>query len=253
IFITGSSDGLGRMAAQTLVDSGHQVVLHARSARRSAEALAAVPQAEAVVLGDLSSIEQMKDVGRQVNALGTFDAVIHNVGVGNREPQRIETVDGLPHVLAVNTLAPYVLTALITPPKRLVYLSSGLHQRGNPGLIDLDWTARPWDGLQAYADSKLHDVLLAFAVARLRPSTYSNSVEPGWVATRMGGPSAPDDLSQGPLTQAWLAAGADPATNVTGQHFYHQQPKDPHPQARNIEFQSALLAACAQLTDVTLG
>ncbi|HEV7664938.1 MAG TPA: SDR family NAD(P)-dependent oxidoreductase, partial [Chloroflexota bacterium] len=90
IFITGSSDGLGRMAAQTLVHSGHQVVLHARNARRSAEALAAVPQAEAVVLGDLSSIEQMKDVGRQVNALGTFDAVIHNVGVGNREPQRIE-------------------------------------------------------------------------------------------------------------------------------------------------------------------
>ena len=252
VFITGSSDGLGLMAARILLDSGHHVVLHARSERRADETRATVPQADGVVVGDLSSIAEMHDVARQVNALGTMDAVIHNVGVGNREPRRLATRDGLPHVFAVNTLAPYVLTALITPPKRLVYLSSGMHQRGDASLVDLEWTARAWDGSQAYADSKLHDVLLAFAVARLRPDAYSNSVEPGWVATRMGGPTAPDDLSQGPVTQAWLAAGEDGAANVTAQHFYHQQTRQPHPQARNPDVQNALLAACARLTGVIL-
>jgi NAD(P)-dependent dehydrogenase (short-subunit alcohol dehydrogenase family) len=252
VFITGSSDGLGRMAAQLLLDAGHQVVLHARNDRRAEDTIAAIPHAETVVVGDLSSMAGTKDVARQVNDLGTFDAVIHNAAVGNREPRRIETPDGLPHVFAVNTLATYLLTALITPPKRLVYLSSGLHQRGLAGLDDFDWTARPWDGLQAYADSKLHDVLLAFAVARLRPDTFSNSVEPGWVATRMGGPSAPDDLTLGPITQAWLAAGDDPSANVTAEHFYHQQLREPHPDARNLAAQDALLAACAQLSGVTL-
>lgn len=252
IFITGSADGLGRMAAELLLDSGHQVVLHARNADRAAHVASAVPRAETVVVGDVSSIEQMKAVAQQVNELGTFDAVIHNVGVGNREPRRIPTPDGWSHVFAVNTLAPYVLTALIERPKRLVYLSSGLHRRGRTDLSDLGWSTRPWDGQQAYADSKLHDVWLAFSVARLWPGTLSNSVEPGWVATRMGGPSAPDDLSQAPVTQAWLAAGDDPQVTFTGQHFYHRQPADPHPAARDVTLQDALLAACAEYTGVEL-
>ena len=96
-----------------------------------------------------------------------------------------------------------------------------------------------------------HGVLLAFAVARLRPDAFSNSVEPGWVATKMGGPTAPDDLNQGPVTQAWLAAGDDLAANVTAHHFYHQQIRQPHPQARNPEVQNALVAGqmalCASL------
>src|SRR6202020_106773 len=131
VFITGSSDGLGRMAAQLLIEQGHKVVLHARSQQRGEEALSAVAGAETVVVGDLTSIKQTRNVAEQVNKLGSFDAVIHNAGIGYREPQRIATEDGLPHVFAVNTLAPYILTALIHPPKRLVYLSSGLHRSGD--------------------------------------------------------------------------------------------------------------------------
>ena len=160
VFITGSSDGLGQMAAQLLIEQGHSVVLHARSEQRGNEALAAVPGAESVVIGDLTSIAQTRDVAEQVNRLGSFDAVIHNAGVGYREPRRIATEDGLPHVFAVNTLAPYILTALIEKPKRLVYLSSGLHQSGDASLKDLAWEDRPWRGQQAYSDTKLHDVLL---------------------------------------------------------------------------------------------
>src|SRR5208337_2026005 len=169
VFITGSSDGLGRRAAQLLIEQGHQVVLHARNERRGEEALAAVPGAETVVIGDLSSLAQTRSVAEQVNGLGLFDAVIHNAAIGYREPRRIATEDGLPQVFAVNTLAPYILTALIKKPKRLVYLSSGLHQNGDPSLKDLTWEQRPWQGQQAYSDTKLHDVLLAFAIARRWP------------------------------------------------------------------------------------
>jgi NAD(P)-dependent dehydrogenase (short-subunit alcohol dehydrogenase family) len=197
VFITGSSDGLGMTAAQLLVEQGHSVVLHARSRRRADETQHKLPAAESVAVGDLTSITQTKHVAEQVNKLGTFDAIIHNAGIGYREPKRIVTEDGLSHLLAVNTIAPYILTALITQPKRLVYLSSMLHQHGDPSLKDLTWAERPWSGQQAYSDTKLHDVLLAFAIARRWPSVLSNALEPGWVPTKMGGSGATDDLDQG--------------------------------------------------------
>src|SRR5689334_9002460 len=102
VFITGSSDGIGQLAAKLLVREGHHAVLHARNNKRSKEAMAAVPGAESVVIGDLSSIDETKKIAEQVNALGHFDAVIHNAAVGYTEGRRIETPDGLPHVFAVN-------------------------------------------------------------------------------------------------------------------------------------------------------
>src|ERR1700689_4041443 len=204
VLVTGSSDGLGLMAARQLVAQGHEVVLHARNEERARDARAAVPQAREVLIGDLSSIAEMRAVAEQANASGRFDAVIHNAGVGYRE-RRIETVDGLEHVFAINVLAPYVLTALIERPRRLVYLSSGLHRSGDADLSDLQWRRRAWNGSQAYADSKLFDVGLAFAGACPLCDVLSNAMEPGWVATKMGGPGAPDDLEQGATTQVWLA------------------------------------------------
>jgi len=250
VFVTGAADGLGQMAARLMVGDGHRVVLHARSGARASGALAAVRGAESAVYGDLSSIEECRQIANQVNALGTFDAVIHNAGVGYREQRRIATVDGLPHVFAINTLAPYILTALIRKPKRLVYLSSGLHRSGDPSLEDLTWSARPWSGSSAYADSKLHDVILAFAVARKWPDVLSNALEPGWVATKMGGPEAPDDLDAGPKTQVWLATSDDPEAMVTGQYFYHQKRRAPAPAARDEKIQDRLIAECVRISGV---
>ena len=243
IFITGSADGLGKMAAQLLVGQGHQVVLHARNSERCREAMAAVPGAAGAISGDLSSIQETIKVAEQVNALGAFDAVIHNAAVGYREHRRIATVDGLPQVFAVNSLAPYILTCLIDRPQRLVYLSSGLHRSGDASLKDLSWEQRNWEGFSAYADSKLHDTLLAFAVARKWPGVCSNALEPGWVATKMGGEGAPDSLEEAPQTQVWLAASQDKAALVTGQYFYHMRPQTAHPAARDAATQDKLLAA----------
>jgi NAD(P)-dependent dehydrogenase (short-subunit alcohol dehydrogenase family) len=252
VFITGSADGLGKMAAQLLIEQGHTVVLHARNEQRGKEAMAAVPGAEAVVIGDLSSIRQTRGVADQVNALGRFDAVIHNAAVGYREMKRVETEDGLPQVFVVNTLAPYILTALIHKPRRLVYLSSGLHQQGDASLKDLQWKERSWQGQQAYSDTKLHDALLALAMARRWPGVFSNAVEPGWVATKMGGANATDDLDQGHRTQVWLAVSEDAASKVTGEYFFHMRLRAARAATHDVAIQERLIDACRKFSDVEL-
>jgi NAD(P)-dependent dehydrogenase (short-subunit alcohol dehydrogenase family) len=250
IFITGSADGLGQMAARIMVGQGHQVVLHARNEMRAREAMAAVPGAEAVMHADLSVIAEMQKLAADVNALGAFDAVIHNAALGYQEQGRGNTPDGLPPVFAVNSLAPYVLTCLMNRPKRLVYMSSGLHTQGDASLRDLAWNERRWSGYAAYSDSKLHDLILAFAVARNWPDVLSNAVEPGWVATKMGGPNAPDNLQKGAETQAWLAVSEEDAAKVSGRYFYHQREKSFLTDASDVETQERFLAACEAISGV---
>jgi NAD(P)-dependent dehydrogenase (short-subunit alcohol dehydrogenase family) len=252
VFVTGSADGLGRLAAAQLVGEGHEVMLHARSEARGRDALAAVPGAVGALTGDLSSIAQTRRVAEQANDSGRFDAVIHNAALGYQVSGRSETEDGLAAVFAVNVLAPYLLTALMTRPDRLVYLSSGMHSGGDPALDDLQWRDRRWNGVQAYSDSKLFDLVLAFAVGRRWPGVLSNAVTPGWVATKMGGPGAPDDLDLGADTQAWLAVSSDPEARVTSSYFYHRAERAADPAASDPALQEGLLLACADLSGVEL-
>lgn len=250
VFITGSSTGLGLMAAERLAGQGHEVTVHARSPERAGELRAVLPQAP-VVLGDLSRMADVRRVAEQVDRIGRHDAVIHNAAV-YRLPQRVRTDDGLCLTFAVNVLAPYLLTALLPATDRLVWMTSGLHDSGESDLDDAQWTRRRWDWMQAYADSKLHVTTLALGVARRRPQARSNAVSPGWVATRMGGPGAPDDLELGAETQVWLAAGEDDATTVTGRYLHHRQVYDVPAAARDPRRQEALLEYCAQLSGAPL-
>ena len=252
VFITGSSDGLGRLAAHILVEQEHAVVLHARDEARSREALVAVPGAAGVLTGDLASLAEVRALAEQANASGPFDAVIHNAAVGFREKRRIETTDGLAHVFAVNTLAPYLLTALMHPPGRLIYVSSELHRKGDASLDDLNWQCRPWHGLQAYRDSKLHDVLLACAVARRWPGVVSHALEPGWMPTRMGGAHATGDLDAGSRTQAWLAVSNEPEVLRSGGYWHHLRPARPSGATRDEARQEQLLLECTRLSGVAL-
>ena len=228
VFITGSADGLGKLAAETLLAAGHEVVVHARSDARM-PALGARG-----VVGDLAKVDETRALAAAVNAIGTMDAVIHNAGVYD-----------VPEIMAVNVIAPYLLTALMARPKRLVYLSSGMHRGGSSARIGLG------DG-GSYSDSKLYVTAFAAAVARRWPDVVASSVDPGWVPTKMGGRNAPDPLHLGHETQEWLAVSDDAAARASGGHWHFGKRVDAHPAANDHAFQDALLRALEQATGVTL-
>jgi NAD(P)-dependent dehydrogenase (short-subunit alcohol dehydrogenase family) len=235
IFITGSADGLGQLSAKALIQQGHRVVLHARNAERGHEAIKKNPEAETVLTADLSNIEETKNLARAVNDAGMFDAVIHNAGVYQTSAKEI---------FAVNTLAPYILTCLICKPKRLIYLSSGMHLHGHSKLENF----RIGTNHITYSDSKLHVLLLCMAVARKWPDVYSNAVDPGWVPTKMGGRGAPDDLRKGYETQVWLAESNDENTKVSGRYFFHQKERHHNPEADDVLVQENFLNRCREIT-----
>lgn len=248
IFITGSADGLGQLAAKALIKVGHQVVLHARNAERGKQALEKVPGAEDVLIADLSSIEETKALASRANASGTFDAVIHNAGV-YRVSGKTLSVDDLPVLFAVNSLAPYILTCLIKKPERLIYLSSGMHLRGDPSLDNLP-VGTNRSSYVTYSDTKLHDVILSMAVARKWADVYSNAVDPGWVPTKMGGAGAPESLEKGFQTQVWLAVSNDAEATVNGHYFHHKRQAHHLPAAKAATVQEKFLALCEQITGV---
>jgi NAD(P)-dependent dehydrogenase (short-subunit alcohol dehydrogenase family) len=236
VFITGSSAGLGLLAGRWLADRGHQVVLHARNGDRARDALGEVPGAQGILTGDLASIEEVKALAADADATGRFDAVIHNAGVYRAPGEEI---------LAVNTLAPYLMTCLMRTPQRLVYLASGSHLHGGPALKRV----ASGRGI-GYGDSKFHVVLLSKAVARKWPGVYANAVDPGWVPTKMGGPGAPDDLQKGFETQTWLAVSDDDRAKVSGRYFYHERQARHRSRTDDPRLQDDFLAACERITGV---
>jgi NAD(P)-dependent dehydrogenase (short-subunit alcohol dehydrogenase family) len=247
ILITGSADGLGLLAAEALIDYGHQVVLHARNEERGKQALSRAPGAEQVLIADLSSMTETIAFASKANGLGRFDAVIHNAGVYRIE-RNSTGAEGLPVLLAVNSLAPYILTCLMRKPRRLVYLSSGMHLQGDPSLHSL---AVGRCRALSYSDTKLHDVILAMAVARKWPDVYANSVDPGWVPTKMGGAGAPDSLEEGFQTQVWLAVSINPGACVSGCYFHHRRQATFLPAAKDLALQEKFLDLCGQITGIS--
>jgi len=239
VFITGSTDGLGHAAAKTLLANGHEVVVHARSQARLSAVKELLDQGAIATTGDHSDIAQIRDLASQVNMIGRMDAVIHNAGILSGR-----------QVLVVNVVAPYLLTALIQRPHRLIYLSSGMHTGGHTDLAGMDWSGRTSTG--NYSDSKLFVTTLAAAVARLWPDVFSNAIDPGWVPTKMGGANAPGDLRLGHLTQEWLTTSNDPEALTSGGYWHHQQRREPHPAVHDTKFQDELLAELARATGTKL-
>lgn len=261
-FITGSTDGLGLMTALSLASNGHAVVLHARNDERAAEVRAQFASKndgglapEDVLVADLTSLEQTKQLADRVNALGAFDCIIHNAGVYLGPPSRNDK--DWPAALAVNTVAPYLLTALIQRPARLVYVSSSMHHGADDSLKDLAWTERGdkgWRDVQAYSDTKFHNVLLAFAVARLWPDVCSAVVDPGWVPTKIGGRLASDDISKAVETYLMLALAdkKEHQERVSGKYWYHSRKTKPLAAAEDEAVQDRLLEKLEELTGVKL-
>jgi NAD(P)-dependent dehydrogenase (short-subunit alcohol dehydrogenase family) len=227
ILVTGSADGLGRAAAASLLSAGHDVVVHARNRERAVGLDALVARGAHLVVGDFTDRDAVRRIVAELNDAKPLDAVIHNAGVWSG-----------PAVMPVNIIAPYLLTALLRGPRRLVYLSSGSHFGGRPALVGVDWRG---ESAGSYSDSKLFVTTLAAAVARLRPGVLSNAVDPGWVPTKMGGPHAPDDLELGRQTQEWLASSDEPQALTSGGYWYHRRRQQPHRAVHDEAFQDNLL------------
>jgi NAD(P)-dependent dehydrogenase (short-subunit alcohol dehydrogenase family) len=238
IFITGSADGLGQLTAKALIATGHQVVLHARNEKRAEETLEKVPGAETVLSADLNIIDETMQLADKVNALGTFDVIIHNAGIYYASPNELFTV---------NTLAPYILTCLIQKPMRLIYLSSDMHEGGKSKLDSFKADI----SRMTYSDTKLHVVMLCKAVARKWSNVYANALNPGWVPTKMGGAGAPDSFESGYQTQVWLATSNDEKTKVSGRFFYHQKELRSNPEADDVLLQEKFMDLCKQITGVS--
>ncbi len=229
IFITGAGAGLGLNTAHALADGGHDVVVHARTDQR-------LPPGDwrGTVVGDLTDRAETIRAGREANDHGPFDAVIHNAGALHS-----------PAAVAVNTVAPYLLTAVMTLPGRLIYLSSSMHRGGSADLAGLV------SGAGSYSDSKLWVTALSIALSDRWPRTVCHAVDPGWVPTRMGGPDAPDSLADGHRTQAWLATATD-ITPSTGGYWHHRRIQQPAGPARDGSFHARLLLALEEITGVSL-
>ncbi|XVQ14270.1 SDR family NAD(P)-dependent oxidoreductase [Spirillospora sp. CA-255316] len=233
ILVTGASSGLGHNTAKALAGEGHDVVVHVRDQARLTDA-DDTARWKGAVIGDLAELDEIRGVARQASGFGRFDAVIHNAGT-MRSPEAI----------AVNTVAPYVLTALMDKPARLIYLSSSMHRSGSTDLRRLA------AGTASYGDTKLWVTALALAIASRWTGTSSHAVDPGWVPTRMGGAGAPDDLTAGHQTQVWLATRSD-LTPGTGGYWYHQQVQPPHPASQDEGFQAHLIEVLESHTGVPL-
>lgn len=243
ILVTGSTGGAGELAAAYLMKRGHTVVAHARNAQRAADVRRDLPGLEDVVTGDLLDLDQTRALADQINALGVFDVIIHNAGEYGLSDSEL---------LNSNSLSPYLLTALVTPPRQLSYLSSDQHLGGSLKLDEV----RSGGGI-TYSDSKLHMAMIATAAARRWPDRQVNAVAPGWIPTLMGfhngNATTPDDLRDGYMTQVWLAEGVEPGSDVAGEYLFHRQiDTRVNDLVHDTEAQDQLLAAYAEQTGVTL-
>ena len=236
IFITGSTTGLGVLAAKELIKRGHEVVVHARNEARAQDILQELPEVKGVVIGDLANLEQTKQLANEINNYGVFDTIIHNAGIASGNTK---------DMLHVNVLAPYILTCFVDRPKQLIYLSSNMHTSGTPRFAELFKT----NPQISYSDSKLLITIFAIALSRLWQDTKVNAVDPGWVPTRMSSYNAPDSLEEGYMTQVILTE----EETMTGQYLYHRQPdKTHHPLIYDRNTQNKLLEALASATGITL-
>lgn len=225
------------MTAKILHEKGHEVFLHAKNQRRAEETAMHFQNKVKVFIADLSDFEEVKKLAREVNSYGVFDVIIHNAGVFHSAHDVI---------FKVNTLAPYMLTALMHKPKRMIYIGSNMHSSGTEKTENLSLET----GVN-YSTSKLQVLMLGLAIAKKWSDVCVCIVDPGWVRTKMANYSAPDTLEEGTATQAWLALSAELATH-SGKCFHHLKEVSYSSKADNINAQEKLLQTYEKFTNVYL-
>lgn len=256
--VTGATDGIGRQTAHELKKLGWTVVVHGRSeAKVSAtlEALSVVKTGRALpAVADLGSQKQIRSLAERLKGeLPRLDVLLNNAGVFLRERQLSE--DGIELTLAVNHLAPVLLTRLLEPlltgaPSRVINVASIAHQRA---LLDLDdlQLRQGFEGYRAYANSKLCNVLHANTLARLIPKERytANALHPGVIGTKLLATGFGMDgasLESGARTSVVAATSPDLA-EVTGAYLADGVVSRASAAARDRRIQDALWQVSLQL------
>lgn len=241
ICVTGSTDGIGLVAARTLLAQGHRVLVHARSEERGRPVIDGLTGDVDLVVGDLASLSQVRALGERLRA-EPLDVLAHNAGVWVRGNTPVLTEDGFETTFGVNVLAPHLLTSLVAGhlSGRLLWVGSGLAASGRPKPTALGGSREP---RQAYADSKACDVALAVAWGR-RLSLPSAAVDPGWVQTKLASAGAPGAVEDGADTLAWCCTEAPLGEAL----FWKDRRPTPVPgRLRDAGLQDAIAAQCDRL------
>ncbi len=234
ILITGATDGIGRQTAQELAVQGHELILHGRDPTKLTDLKRALSEAHGeetihTFCADFSSLDQVRAMAQELlGRFDPFDVLLNNAGVFMNDAHTSQ--DGFEQTMAVNHLAPFLLTHLVLPAlrassgvARIVNVSSIAHTRGVVTEGDLR-NPPDFDPYRAYAASKLANVLFTRALSlRLDPQEITvNALHPGVVSTKLltegFGMSGPDTLEDGAQTSMYLAT--DPSVEgVSGKYY----------------------------------
>lgn len=191
--VTGASRGIGFEIARALSSLGARVLLVGRDRQECSAAVERIRRdngnaAVDYILADLSSQKEVREVASLVRQYARLDVLINNVGASF--PMRRESADGVEMTLALNHLSHFLLTNLLietlkaSEQARVVNVSSFLHARGRINFEDLEYH-QGYNGLQAYAQAKLANLLFTYELARRLDGSgiTVNAFNPGFVAT----------------------------------------------------------------------
>jgi NAD(P)-dependent dehydrogenase (short-subunit alcohol dehydrogenase family) len=271
VLVTGATSGLGLAAAEGFARLGAEVTLVARDAERGEHARARVAElgdGEAhLELCDLAKLASVRDLARRLDARSDrLDVLVHNAGVLAEE--RALTEDGIELTFAVNVVAPFLLTRLLTEklaasaPSRIITVSSGGMYTQRLHTDDLQNADGEFNGTTAYARTKRAQVLLTQEWARRLADRgiIAHAMHPGWADTPGISASLPRfyrfsrpllrSPAQGADTIVWLGAAEEAAASSGG--FWHDRRRRPTsllPWIRETAAdRSALWGECERLT-----
>jgi NAD(P)-dependent dehydrogenase (short-subunit alcohol dehydrogenase family) len=245
--VTGATDGIGKETARELTARGWKVLVHGRSRKKAQTAAGEVGGIP--VWGDLSHFSEVRALADQVGSLSDqLDVLINNAGILARAHRL--TDDGFEETLQVNHLSPFLLTHLLLPRirGRILNVSSGVHGGGE---VEPFEHLNELSGYDAYAASKLGNILFTFALAR-RVKLPVVALHPGVIATKLlragfGGMGG-GDVAQGAATSVMLATAAE---LPTARYYSNLRETQPSARSRDPELQERFYAWSAEKTGVS--